>query len=334
MQLPFVLGGAELLIKGLAAALNDAGHQAEIVTFPFKSFPPNHLSDLMDFCLSHDFNTFGDYHIDKVIATQFPAYYVRHNNKTVWLIHQHRPLYDLYNFKNSYYKLRRLRRRVHSLDSRELSKAVNMFTISRNVADRLHHYNNVKATPLYHPPPGAENYYCAEPYDYIFMPSRLETLKRQDLLIQAFKYVKTPMKAIISGEGIHYAAYQRMIEQLQLKDKVRLIGFITQEEKITLFARCLAVFFGPFDEDYGYVTLEAMLAAKPVITCTDSGGPLEFVVHEENGFVVDPDPQMIAEKLDWLYHHKPKARAMGEGGRDFYRRADISWEAVLAKLLT
>ena len=39
----------------------------------------------------------------------------------------------------------------------------------------------------------------------------------------------------------------------------------------------LGVIFPPLDEDYGYVTLEAMLAAKPVITCTDSGGPLEFV---------------------------------------------------------
>jgi glycosyltransferase involved in cell wall biosynthesis len=334
MQLPFVIGGAELLIKSLAAALNEAGHQVEIVTFPFKSFPPNRLADLMDFCLNQDFNTFGDYHIDKVIATQFPAYYVQHNNKSVWLIHQHRPLYELYNPKNSYYKLRRLRKKIHSLDSRELSKVTNVFTISKNVADRLHRYNNVKATPLYHPPPDAENYYCAEHYDYIFMPSRLEVLKRQDLLIQAFKYVKSPIKAIISGDGIQYDAYQRLIDQLQLKDQVRLIGYITQEEKITLFARCLAVFFGPFDEDYGYVTLEAMLASKPVITCTDSGGPLEFVVHEENGFVLDPDPQTIAEKLDWLYHHKSKARAMGEAGRDSYQKAEISWDHVLTQLLS
>ena len=35
--------------------------------------------------------------------------------------------------------------------------------------------------------------------------------------------------------------------------------------------------FAPFDEDFGYVTLESFLAHKPVITATDAGGPLEFV---------------------------------------------------------
>ena len=48
----------------------------------------------------------------------------------------------------------------------------------------------------------------------------------------------------------------------------------------------LAVVYPPFDEDFGYVTLEAFLARKPVITATDSGGPNEFVVDGVNGFVV------------------------------------------------
>jgi glycosyltransferase involved in cell wall biosynthesis len=93
------------------------------------------------------------------------------------------------------------------------------------------------------------------------------------------------------------------------------------------------VFFGPQDEDYGYITLEAMLSSKPVITCTDSGGPLEFVKDEETGFVVEPDPVRIAEKIDWLYTQKKKAREMGQAGRQAYQKKNINWNSVVDTLL-
>jgi glycosyltransferase involved in cell wall biosynthesis len=93
------------------------------------------------------------------------------------------------------------------------------------------------------------------------------------------------------------------------------------------------VFFGPFDEDYGYVTLEAMLSHKPVITCTDSGGPLEFVEHGRTGFVVEPEPHAIAEVLDQLYRDKDRARIMGDAGYELYQSKDISWEKVVEALL-
>ena len=49
-------------------------------------------------------------------------------------------------------------------------------------------------------------------------------------------------------------------------------------------ARCRAVVFPPFNEDYGFVTVEAFMCGKPVITCSDSGGPAELVRDGESGF--------------------------------------------------
>jgi glycosyltransferase involved in cell wall biosynthesis len=95
----------------------------------------------------------------------------------------------------------------------------------------------------------------------------------------------------------------------------------------------LAVFFGPFDEDYGYITLEAMLSSKAVITCSDSGGPLEFVEESETGFVVEPEPEQIAERIDYLYSNPSKARDMGRAGRAAYATKNISWEHVASQLL-
>jgi glycosyltransferase involved in cell wall biosynthesis len=68
-----------------------------------------------------------------------------------------------------------------------------------------------------------------------------------------------------------------------------------------------------------------------VLTCTDSGGPAELVVHDHSGFVVEPDPHLIAQRLDIWASHRDRAVQMGEAGRQ--DTIDITWEAALSKLL-
>jgi glycosyltransferase involved in cell wall biosynthesis len=81
------------------------------------------------------------------------------------------------------------------------------------------------------------------------------------------------------------------------------------------------------------VTLEAMLSGKAVITCSDSGGPLEFINNGENGFVVDPDPEAIAGVMDKLFIDKSETRKMGRAGRMKYDDMSISWKNVVEALL-
>jgi glycosyltransferase involved in cell wall biosynthesis len=92
-------------------------------------------------------------------------------------------------------------------------------------------------------------------------------------------------------------------------------------------------FFPPVDEDYGYVTLEAMLSSKPVITCADSGGPLEFVVDNQTGLIADATPESIADAMDCLWAGRRRAATMGEAGRERYLDLKIDWENVVEKLL-
>jgi glycosyltransferase involved in cell wall biosynthesis len=115
---------------------------------------------------------------------------------------------------------------------------------------------------------------------------------------------------------------------------VEWLGQVSEEEKRALYAHALGVVFPPVDEDYGYVTLEAMLAAKPVITCTDSGGPLEFVRHGETGWIAEPTPEALAVALDRLWEERPRAKAMGAAGRAHYESLGISWTTVVERLLT
>ena len=333
IKVPFIRGGAELMVEGLYHALKRRGHEIEIVSTPFKFFPEGYLEDLIDFWINQDFNSFNGRTVDRIIALQFPAYFVKHRRKVIWLMHQHRVCYDLYVEKTASEGLKKLSAKIRKADNEHLSREKQLYTMSLNVTRRLRRFNNIPSIPLYHPPKGEEHFYSEEPYDYIFYPSRHERLKRQDLLIHAMKYITTPVKAIIAGEGGRTPKYQSLIEELKLQDKVRLIGSVSDEEKYTLYARSLAVFFAPYDEDYGYVTLEAMLASKTIITCADSGGPLEFVRDSETGFVVGPDPKEISFKIDWLYSNKKKAEQMGRTALKAYRAHNMSWENVVDKLL-
>ncbi len=334
IQVPFIKGGAQLMISGLTMALRAHGHEVEIIGFPFKFQPETYVQNLMAYCAGQDFENFNGHHVDRVIALQFPAYYVNHPHIILWLMHQHRSVYELYDESCATAQGSALRKQIHGEDSQKLSVIPHRYSMCQNVSNRLERYNKIHALPLYHPPANADRFYCKESYDYFFSPSRLEHLKRQDLLIRAMAHIQTPVNAIIAGEGGQHGYYEELIRSLNLSDRVRLVGHISEQEKIVLFARSLGVFFGPFDEDYGYVTLEAMLSSKPVITCSDSGGPLEFVLDHETGFIVEPDPKAIARKIDFLYYNKQKAREMGRQGKAAYSAKNISWDNVVETLLS
>ena len=79
-----------------------------------------------------------------------------------------------------------------------------------------------------------------------------------------------------------------------IEHRVKFVGRLSDQEMIDHFARCRAVVFPPFNEDYGFVTVEAFMCGKPVITCRDSGGPSELVRDGENGYVTDPTPEALA----------------------------------------
>jgi glycosyltransferase involved in cell wall biosynthesis len=190
------------------------------------------------------------------------------------------------------------------------------------------------SVPLYPPPPFEGRYWSAPCEPFLLIPSRLEGHKRQALLLQALARTRSRLLAVVTGDGGARAGLEELVRELGVGERVRFLGHVPDEEQLALYARCLAVGFAPLREDYGYVTAEAMLSGKPVITCRDSGGPLELVVPGETGFVVDPDPAAIAPVLDRLVENVELAAEMGDAGRRRYRRLEIGWPAVVAGLLS
>lgn len=332
-QTPFIHGGASYHVEGLVKALREAGHRVELLRFLFQFQPESSIHGLMEHCASLDLRHPNGQQVDRVISLQFPGYGVQHPRHVVWVMHQHRAVYELYDPATASPQLQALRSAVIDYDNRVLAAAWRRFANSQRVAERLKEYNGLEAEPLAHPPAHAEAFRCAEAQPYIFYPSRLETLKRQHLLIEAARHLRSPVAILIAGTGGQQAGLAQLIRQHRLEHRVRLLGHISEAEKLAFYAHALGVFFGPFDEDYGYITLEAMLSSKPVITCTDSGGPLAFVIDGETGHIVPPDPLALAEAIDRLHASPDTAARLGRAGRARYHELGISWQTTLERLL-
>lgn len=338
---PFIRGGAEILADNLRDALLVAGHQAELAVIPFKHYPPERIPEHMLACRLLDLTETCGVRIDRVIALKFPAYLIPHPNKVLWLLHQHRTAYelwdhpaagDLIHFPNGLV----IREAIRQADRQLIPEAKAIYTLSENVSGRLRRFSGIQSEPLYNPPAGAELFYKSAAGDYLFFPSRITSVKRQWLVIQALAKCREPVRVRFAGEAdtpAQKADCINAIRDLKLGDRVEWLGSISEEQKREQYARCLGAIFPPVDEDYGYVTLEAMLASKPVITCTDSGGPLEFVVNHETGLVAQPTPESLGQAMDTLWADRRCAEAMGDAGRARYHDLRISWENVVEKLL-
>lgn len=98
VQIPFVSGGAESHAEGLKSALIAEGHDAEIVAVPFNPAVPERIPDQMLACRLLDLTEIHGTPVDRLIALKFPAYLIPHPNKVVWILHQHRAAYDLWNY--------------------------------------------------------------------------------------------------------------------------------------------------------------------------------------------------------------------------------------------
>jgi glycosyltransferase involved in cell wall biosynthesis len=338
---PFIRGGAEILADNLRDALCAAGHEAEVAAIPFKQYPPERIPEHMLACRLLDLSETCGVRIDRVIGLKFPAYLVPHRNKVLWLLHQHRTAYELWDNPLAGDLIQCaegpvIREAIRRADRELIPEAKAIYTLSENVSGRLRRYSGIDSEPLYNPPAHAELFYNGSAGDYFFFPSRITGVKRQWLVIRALAQCRERVRVRFAGEPDNPAEQNEclnLVRELKLSDRIEWLGMVPEEEKRDLYANCLGVIFPPVDEDYGYVTLEAMLSSKPAITCTDSGGSLEFVVDGQTGLVAEPTAESLAQALDTLWAGRRTAAAMGEAARARYADLNISWENVVEKLL-
>jgi len=334
-QVPFVHGGAEVHVRELVRALRAHGHLAELVSVPFKWYPKEEILPHAAAWRLLDLSESNGRPVDLVIASKFPTYFVRHPRKVAWLIHQYRAAYELCgtvysDFTHTEFDVG-LRDTLIRLDTEMLTECRAVFTNARNTAARLQKYNGLKATPLYHPPRLAERLTPGPYGGYVLSVGRIESVKRVDLAVNAMAHVDRPTRLIVAGDGTQRQNVERAARDAGVADRVTFLGAVDDDALISLYAGALAVIYPPYDEDFGYVTLEAFLARKPVITCTDSGGPNEFVADGVNGYVCEPAPEALAAAITDLTAHHARAEGFGDAGHAVASR--ITWDGVVDTLV-
>ena len=333
---PFAEGGHLVMARELVRALRENGHHSGLIVTPQNRFGRQASAYLAAWCtdveLAHEEKA-----IDRVISLRFPAYAVRHPNHVLWLNHRMREYYDLWSqFRTQLSWKGRIKEGVrraiiHQADAYFLGKMQQRFVISGTVQTRLRRFGGIESTVLY--PPAPKRDYRHDLYgDYLFGVSRLSPLKRFDLVLKALaEPVAAGIKCVIAGEGSELDALLKLRSYYELEQRVKFVGRLDDAAMIEHLARCRAVVFPPFNEDYGFVTVEAFMCGKPVITCSDSGGPAELVRDGENGLVTASTPEALAIAMRQVIDDRNLATRMGEAGARL--AGAMTWHDAVAKLL-
>ena len=340
VQVPFVRGGAEMLNDELVRQINlradRLGVQADLIQLPYKWYPDTQVVQHMLAWKMLDITEADGHPIDLVIGTKFPSYAADHPNKVLWLVHQHRMFYDLEGTRFDRPSLSAADRAARFCARRADTLAVRSckahFAIAETVAARLMHYNEIEATVLHPPPRLRDRIQPGEFRDYILYVGRLESIKRVEILIDALA-IDRSAKAVILGAGKYRDVLVERAEKLGLSSRCVFPGFVSDEEYLDYLANCRAVYYAPFDEDYGFATVEAFLAEKPVLTLPDSGEPQAMVGATGAGWIAE---EPTAEALAALTakvgaSSSAELHATGYRARAFAR--SIHWDAVVRQLV-
>jgi glycosyltransferase involved in cell wall biosynthesis len=336
-DVPFVEGGHLTIARALVRAFQENGHEAALLRTAQNRFGRQGRAYLANRFTDVTEDGFGR-PIDQVVSLRFPSFALKHPRHVSWINHRLREYYDLWPMLKSqlgwkgHIKETARRLMFHRIDTHLLRHGVSkVYAQSKTIQERLRKWGNIPSEVLYPPPP--HRLYRTDGYDrYIFTVSRLQSLKRIDLLIRAFNHVQNPgLKALIIGEGPEKKNLERLITDLGLGNRITLLGSASEEEVISRFAGCLAVYFAPLREDYGFVTGEAFSCRKAVITTIDSGGPAELVKDGESGYICPADPESLAARFDELAGRPDKAETMGQAGYEFISR--LTWEKTVRTLL-
>jgi glycosyltransferase involved in cell wall biosynthesis len=335
VEQPFLRGGAEIQLDSLAYELTKRGYTVARITLPFVWLP---MRDILLNCVIWrwiDVQRCSIEPVDLVICSKFPTYGVNHSTKVTWLIHQFRQAYDLYGTSHTTFSDSKedqlVRQSIINFDTKMLSESRAIFTESQRVADRLKKFNGLTGTPLYHPPQHWDQHYNKEYGNYILSVGRLFPLKRVDLLINSLAKLGNKHQAVIVGEGPEREKLESLVARLDLESRVKFVGALWGQELVDLYACARAVYYAPYDEDYGLVVPEAFRSRKPILTTNDSGGVLEFVSDGINGRITEPEPNSLAGGLQMLMENPTECARMGNEG--YERVKFITWDYVIENLL-
>ena len=161
---------------------------------------------------------------------------------------------------------------------------------------------------------------------------RLKKYKRVDVVIRAFAGLNVPEATLeIAGTGDYRAQLEGLVNSLGLNDRVKFLGFISEEAKLHLLRRAWASTLASPKEGWGISNLEAAACATPVIAA-NSPGIRESVIDGETGFLVPPDDaHAMTAAMRGIVESRDLVDVLGAAGRRFAET--FTWERAASDTL-
>jgi glycosyltransferase involved in cell wall biosynthesis len=161
---------------------------------------------------------------------------------------------------------------------------------------------------------------------------RLKKYKRVDIVIRAFAGLNVPGASLeIAGTGDYRARLERLVNSLRLTDRVKFLGFITEDEKIHLLRRAWASTLASPKEGWGISNLEAAACATPVIAA-NSPGIRESVIDGETGFLVPQDDvSAMTAAMRGIVESPALVSSLGAAGRRYAKT--FTWDRAATDTL-
>lgn len=202
---------------------------------------------------------------------------------------------------------------------------------------------DVNKTKVIYPGADLEGFYNDKPENYFLYVARIGLAKRQELLIKAFaKFSKEyPEYKLVLVGGLenrkYYLRLLKLINELNLRDKVIIKTDVSDRELKELYAKCLAFIHIPFMEDFGIVPLEAMASGKYVINVYPSGN-YEILKNASGIYWIKErfdNEKMIEEiynAMKYFIENKEELIKNGLKNREYIKKLDLSWERFTKEL--
>ncbi|HUQ47393.1 MAG TPA: glycosyltransferase family 4 protein [Gemmatimonadaceae bacterium] len=188
-------------------------------------------------------------------------------------------------------------------------------------------YNGMD-TEFFMPEPGSRS-----PFPLFSYVGRLKRYKGVNLILQAFAKVDIPGSRLeIAGAGDFRDQLEELTDKLNLRDRVRFLGYISPEEKRDLLRRSWATVFASPKEGWGLTNLEAQACGTPAIA-SNSPGLRESLIDGETGFLVPhADTVALAAAMKKVATSRDVVEKFGSAGRRFAET--FTWDRAAAETLS
>jgi glycosyltransferase involved in cell wall biosynthesis len=152
---------------------------------------------------------------------------------------------------------------------------------------------------------------------HFVVAGRLTPEKGIGFLLEAVQQVTVPIHLDIAGEGYSEPELRKLVQQLNISDRVTFHGWVNAAQALDLMQKARAIIFpSMWHEPAGFISLEAATVSRAVIsTCV--GGIPEFANRLQNTLLVKPgDRAELAATIARLATEWELAKRLGQQGRE------------------